>query len=107
MNKHLKEILKFRDDRDWEQFHSAKNLAISLSLEANEVLELFQWTKSGKLPKEYSEEIEEELADVYIYLLLLANITGVNLDKAFKNKMKKNEAKYPVNSEKLNSFLLK
>lgn len=100
MNKHLKYILKFRDERDWEQFQSAKNLAISLSLEANEVLELFQWTKTGKLPKEKQQDIEDEIADVYAYLLLLANATGVDLDKAFKAKMKKNEKKYPVEKAK-------
>lgn len=100
MRAHLKQILKFRDDRDWKQFHSAKNLAISLSLEANEVLELFQWTKSGKLPKSSQKEIEDELADVYVYLLMLSNETGVDLDKAFKAKMKKNEKKYPVEKAK-------
>lgn len=100
MNSHIKRILKFRDDRDWEQFQSAKNLAISLSLEANEVLELFQWTKSGKLPKQSQQDIEDELADVYAYLLLLANATNVDLDKAFKTKMKKNEAKYPIEKAK-------
>jgi len=100
MKAHLKQILKFRDDRDWKQFHSAKNLAISLSLEANEVLELFQWTKSGNLPKEARQDLEDELADVYAFLLLLANSTGVDLNKAFKTKMKKNEAKYPIGKSK-------
>ena len=89
-------IIKFREARDWEQFHTPKNLAVSLLLEASEVLELFQWSPDNQLPKQKKKELEEELADVYYYILLMAHDTGVDLDKALRQKMRKNEKKYPV-----------
>lgn len=94
-----KPILEFRKKRDWKQFHFAKNLAISLVLEAAEVLELFQWTKDNNLPKEKMSQLSEELADVYYWLLLIAHDNNVDLSKALKNKMKQNAEKYP--SEKV------
>ncbi len=100
MRKLLKNILKFRDQRDWKQFHLPKNLAISLSLEASEVLELFQWSKTNDLPKGKERELEEELADVYYWLILLAHQYNVDLDKALDNKMKKNAKHYPINKAK-------
>ena len=100
MNKLLKRILDFRKKRDWEQFHQPKNLAISLSLEAAEVLELFQWTKDGNLPKDKKEALEKELADVYYWLLLLSHDLKIDLDKALEKKMKENDKKYPVTKAK-------
>ena len=93
-------VVKFRDERDWGQFHDPKNLAISLVLEATEVLELFQWTKEHKLPKEKLSDLQDELSDTYGYLLLLANEFDIDLSKAFNKKMKKNAAKYPVEKSK-------
>lgn len=93
-------ILKFRKDRDWEQFHSPKNLAISLSIEANEILELFQWSKDNQLPKEKKKYLEGELADVYYYLLLIAHDMNIDLDKALRKKMKENEKRYPIERSK-------
>lgn len=89
-------VLKFRDDRNWRQFHTPKDLAISLSLEASELLEIFQWSGAdqecaGKLPK-----IEEELADVLCYSILLADRCGLDLDAILRAKMLKNGEKYPV-----------
>ena len=103
MKDDLKKILKFQKDRDWKQFHSPKNLALSLSIEASEILEIFQWTKDNNLPKDKKEKLYEELADVYYYLLLLAYETGVDLKKAFKSKMEINEKKYPIDKSKGNS----
>jgi NTP pyrophosphatase (non-canonical NTP hydrolase) len=100
MNKQLQQILAFRKKRDWEQFHLPKNLAISLSLEASEVLELFQWTKDNNLPKEKQLELEKELADVYYWLLLLSHEFKIDLNKALEYKMKENEKKYPVEKSK-------
>ncbi|OGM61515.1 hypothetical protein A2961_04170 [Candidatus Woesebacteria bacterium RIFCSPLOWO2_01_FULL_39_21] len=71
MEEDTKKIIKFQKQRDWKQFHTPKNLAISLSLEANEVLEIFQWTKDNQLPSDKKLMLEEEIADVYYYLLLL------------------------------------
>jgi NTP pyrophosphatase (non-canonical NTP hydrolase) len=103
MKKSLEKILKFRDERDWKQFHLPKNMAISLVLEATEVLELFQWTKDNHLPAERLTELHDELADVYFWLLLTAHEFNIDLDKALAEKMKKNEHKYPVTLAKGNS----
>jgi len=92
-------IRKFRDERDWKQFHNHKDVALSLVLEAAEVLEHFQW-KSPQEVKEHGEarrsEISDELADVAVYLFELADNLGIDLSKAIDVKMKKNALKYPV-----------
>ena len=92
-------IIKFRDERDWKQFHNHKDMALSLVLEAAEVLEHFQW-KSQNEVEEYGasckNEIAEELADVAMYLFELADNLGINLSEAIENKLEKNAKKYPV-----------
>ena len=100
MKKDLEKILQFQKERDWKQYHQPRNLAISLCLEASEVLEIFQWSKDNEVPKGKIEHLEEELADVYYYLLLLAHESGVDIKQAFQRKMKINSKKYPVNSSK-------
>jgi dCTP diphosphatase len=96
-------IKKFRDDRDWMQFHNPKDMALSLVLESSELLEHFQW-KSLKEVDEYvkanKEEISDELADVAIYLLELSDNLDIDLVQAITRKMKKNAAKYPVEKSK-------
>jgi len=96
----IDEIVKFRDARDWAQFHDPKNMAISLQLEASEVLELFQWTKDNQIKPGKTGEVADELADVFYWLLLLAEHYDIDLVKALSEKMKKNEAKYPVDKAK-------
>ena len=94
-----KMIRKFVDDRDWDQFHNPKDLSISLALEAAEVMEHFQWKNSAEMDehvKKMKTEVGEELADVFYWVLLLANKLDIDLVQAFKQKMDKNEAKYPV-----------
>ena len=103
MKAHLQRILKFRDAREWKQFHSPKNVAISLALEAAEILETFQWTPDNKLPKGKKKELEQEIADVYYYLLLLAHETEIDIEKAFVRKMEVNEERYPVVKARGNS----
>ena len=93
-------IKKFCADRDWSQFHDPKNLAISLQLEASEVLELFQWTKDNQLKLGKEEEIKDELADVLYWVMMLSNHYGVDLVSALDMKMDKNEVKYPVEKAK-------
>ena len=100
MGDHIKEILKFRDAREWKQFHSPKNVAISLALEAAEILETFQWTADNKLPARKKEKLALEIADVYYYLLLLAHETGIDISRAFQKKMKINNSRYPVSKAK-------
>lgn len=101
MKNSMELVNKFRDDRDWRQFHTEKDLAISISLEANELLELFQW-KSSTEAKENPERLKEELADVLIYSYMMADNLGFDVDQIIKEKLVKNEMKYPVNKSKGN-----
>ena len=96
----LQKILRFQKQREWKQFHSPKNLAISLALESAEVLELFQWTFDNSLPSGKQKQLVEELADVYYYLLLLAHTSKIDLHKAFASKMIVNANKYPVHKSR-------
>ena len=89
-------VLKFRDDRNWKQFHTPKDLAISLSLEAAELLEVFQWSGTDLECAGKKEKIEEELADVLSYCILMADACGLNLDQILQKKVRRNEEKYPV-----------
>ena len=90
-------VLAFRDERDWHQFHSPKNLAISLSLEAAELLEHFQWTEpEAEIPPEQRLELEKEIGDVQLYLLLLAAELGIDPLEAAARKLEENRRKYPV-----------
>ena len=100
MNKEIEQILEFQKDRDWKQFHSPKNLAISLVLEATEALECFQWSKDNNLSEERVSQFGQELADVYYYLLLLAHETGIDIKNEFWKKIELNASKYPVDKSK-------
>ena len=94
------QILKFRDDRDWKQFHNPKDLAISISLEAAELLEVFQWSGSDTLCEQKKDKIKEELADVINYCVLMADVCGVDMDEIVQEKIKINNEKYPVKKAK-------
>ena len=98
-------IVGFRDARDWKQFHNPKDLAISLTLEATELLEHFQW-KSQEEMEEYvvahKTEIGEEIADVLYWVLLMSNDLEIDVVKALARKMDINEAKYPEDKAKGN-----
>ena len=96
----IQRVLRFRDDRDWRQFHTPKDLAISMSLEAAEVLELFQWSGTDLECREKLPQLQEELADVLSYCILLADVCGLDLDEIINEKVDKNEAKYPVDKAK-------
>ena len=92
----IQRVLKFRDDRDWRQFHTPKDLAVSMSLEAAEVLELFQWSGTDLDCPHKRDKLREELADVLSYCILMADVCGFVLDEIMNEKISKNEAKYPV-----------
>tara|TARA_B100000575_G_C22883021_1_gene514363 strand:- start:119 stop:457 length:339 start_codon:yes stop_codon:yes gene_type:complete len=98
--KAIKIIKEFIKQRDWEQFHDPKNLAISLNLESSEVLELFQWTKDNEINKNKVTNLKDELADVYYWLLLLADYYDIDIEDALEEKIKKNEKKYPIDKSK-------
>lgn len=90
------DILAFRDERNWKQFHTPKDLAISLSLEASELLECFQWSGSDVEAKEKQEQMREELADILIYSVLFADAIGVDIPSIIGEKLAKNGKKYEV-----------
>lgn len=97
------DIQSFVNERDWDQFHNPKDLAISLSLETAEVLEHFQWKNDAEIANHIDEkrsDVADELADVFYYTLLLANKLDINLSEAFDLKMIKNHTKYPVEKAK-------
>lgn len=91
-------VRKFREDRDWDQFHTPENLAKSISIEAGELLEHFQWNSDYD-----KQEVSEELADVMVYCIHMADAMGVDLKEIILSKMGKNEKKYPIDKAKGNS----
>ncbi|HHJ15615.1 MAG TPA: nucleotide pyrophosphohydrolase [Gammaproteobacteria bacterium] len=101
---HLRDKLRvFAEDRDWDQFHSPKNLSMALSAEVAEIIEHFQWLteeQSNNLPKDKLEEVGTELADTLIYLVRLADKLDIDLLTAAVNKIELNEQKYPVERAK-------
>ncbi|SHJ32221.1 NTP pyrophosphatase, house-cleaning of non-canonical NTPs [Clostridium amylolyticum] len=98
MEEILDRIRKFREDRDWNKFHTPENLAKSISIEAGELLEHFQWDSNY-----HKQEVSEELADVMIYCIHMADAMGVDIKEIILDKMNKNEKKYPVEKSKGNS----
>ena len=94
-------IVAFRDARDWKQFHTLKDMALSLMLESGEAGELFQWKSDAEIGSKLHElrpELGRELSDVLYWVLLIANDAGIDLAAAFEHKMLENEAKYPVDA---------
>ena len=96
----IERIIRFRDDRDWKQFHNPKDLAISISLEAAELLEVFQWSGEDISDEGKIDKIKEELADVVNYCVLMADACNLDLDTIVREKITVNEEKYPVEKAK-------
>ncbi|APH06805.1 nucleotide pyrophosphohydrolase [Bacillus weihaiensis] len=92
----IDKINRFRDERNWRQYHNPKDLAISISIEAAELLEDFQWITSEEALKRNGENIREEIADVLIYSLMLCSDLGLDVKKIVEEKIEKNGRKYPV-----------
>ena len=93
----IQALLKFRNERDWEQFHNPKDLALAISIESAELLELFLWKKPDEAT---AEKVKEELADVFSFAFLLAEKYGFNVKDIVLEKIKKNGEKYPVEKAK-------
>ena len=94
-------LVKFRDERNWSQFHTLRNLIVSLNLEAAELLELTQWKDDAGIAAQFEDEqkqeaLRDECADILLYLLLIAEKSGIDLLQAAATKLKKNAQKYPV-----------
>jgi len=102
----LKELIKkFCEERDWDQFHNAKDLAIALSIEASELLEIFRWKSPEEVEELFKnekkkEDIEDEMADVLYFLIRMAQRYDIDLSEALDKKMEKNKGKYPVEKAK-------
>lgn len=92
----ISEVLEFRRCRNWEQFHNPKDLAISISIEASELLENFQWKSSDETLDSKRDSIADELADVLIYTIYLAEALDLKIEDVIRAKLAKNESKYPV-----------
>jgi len=109
LQKLLSKAHAFREERDWEQFHSARNVALSVVLEAAELLEIFQWktdAESEEITKDPAthQKISDELADILLYILLMADDLDIDLIKAAEEKIKKNAEKYPIHKSKGNAL---
>lgn len=98
MDNIISEIRSIRDDREWKPFHTPENLAKSISIEAGELLEHFQWNNQFNL-----EEVSDELADIMIYCLYMADALNVSIYDIINTKISKNKAKYPIEKAKGNS----
>jgi NTP pyrophosphatase (non-canonical NTP hydrolase) len=93
----INELIKFRNERDWEQFHNPKDLALAINIEAGELLELFLWKNAEDANK---EKVKEELADIFSFAFLLANKYGFDVKQIVFDKIKLNSEKYPVTKSK-------
>lgn len=99
----IQRVIRFRDERDWRQFHTPKDLAISMSLEASELLELFQWSGTDLECTGNRDKLREELADILSYCILMADVCDLDLEEIMNEKITKNEAKYPVKKARGNA----
>ncbi|NOR56493.1 MAG: nucleotide pyrophosphohydrolase [Sulfurovum sp.] len=103
LNDLKQKLVDFRDERDWKQFHNPKDLSQAISIEASELLEHFLWISqkgSHKIVQDNKEDIADEMADIFAYLLSLSDITGIDLEDALINKLEKNKQKYPIEKSK-------
>jgi NTP pyrophosphatase (non-canonical NTP hydrolase) len=99
MKDFMQELKQFDIERNWEQFHTTKNLAISISIEASELLEIFMWLKDSQtkeLSKLQLEKVKDEVGDIFINLLNFCNNTGINPLECAIEKLNKNREKYPI-----------
>ena len=92
----IERVVRFRDERNWRQFHTPKDLALSMTLEASELLEVYQWSGTDLECRDKLPKVREELVDVLSYCILMADVYGLDLDEIMNEKIDKNEAKYPV-----------
>jgi NTP pyrophosphatase (non-canonical NTP hydrolase) len=97
MNEIIEELLKFRNERDWEQFHNPKDLALAINVEAGELLELFLWKNAAEAN---TDKVKEELADIFAFAFLLADKYKFDVKEIVLAKIKKNGEKYPVDKSK-------
>ncbi|AXV41202.1 MULTISPECIES: nucleotide pyrophosphohydrolase [Staphylococcus] len=102
-NSVMEKINQFRDERNWRQFHNEKDLALSITLEASELLELFQWKSAEDVVESKRERLAEELADILIYSYMFADNLDFDINEIIEQKLVKNAEKYPVDKSKDNN----
>ncbi len=95
-----RKIINFRDERDWEQFHNSKDLALALLIEASELNELFLWKDQKESDEVSLNRVEEELADILIYAVLMAEKNNLKIDEIILKKLEQNRLKYPIEKAK-------
>lgn len=103
LNELINEVNTFRSERDWQQFHNPKDLSLSISIEAAELLENFQWKTSDESVEKNLDNIKDELADVIMYSIMLSEELGADISEIVREKLKKNREKYPVKLSKGNN----
>ena len=111
INNIQKQLSDFAGERDWDQFHNPKNLAMALSVEASELVEIFQWLTPGQaeaiMSSSESEHVKEEMADIMIYLIRMADKLNIDLENAVTDKIAKNAEKYPIKLARGNAKKIK
>ena len=100
---------KFADDREWDKFHTPKNLSMALSVEISELIEIFQWITNEEIISnmkntKFKESVSDEIADIFLYLIRIAEKLNIDIEKSVLNKLKKNEKKYPIKLSKNNTI---
>ena len=95
-----KAVIQFREKRDWKQFHKIKDLLLGLNIEVSELQELFLWKKEAEIKEIKKERIEDEIADIFIFLSYICDEYEIDLEKVVREKIQKNELKYPVEKSK-------
>lgn len=100
MDELIEKVIHFRDERNWKQFHDPKDLALSISLESSELLELFQWKSSQQAIDSNYSDMRDEIADILIYTLTLAHDLNIDVREAILQKINKNAEKYPIDKSK-------
>ena len=103
LNKLKRNLAEFSAERDWDQFHSPKNLVMALTGEVGELNELFQWLTEEQSKNLQNEEIKNEIADIFIYIIRLADKLDIDIEEAVKKKMEINKNKYPIELSRGNS----
>jgi len=103
-NKINDEVSKFVNERKWDKYHSPKNLSMALSVEASELVEIFQWKNDQDISNKDKNKIEDEIADIFFYLILLSQKMNINIEKSFYKKIEKNKIKYPLGMDNSKYF---
>jgi len=103
-NKINDEVSKFVKERKWEKYHSPKNLSMALSVEASELVEIFQWKNGQDISNADKNKVEDEIADIFFYLIRLSQKMNIDIEKSFYKKLEKNKIKYPLGMDNSKYF---